>query len=99
VDLIFYSRGGDLEYDFVIHPNARPQSIRLAFEGQRGMRVDEKSGDLVLVTPAGSELHQALPKVYQQTGEQHTEIAGRYQMLSDKQVAFQLASYDHTERW
>ena len=96
VDLIFYSRGGDLEYDIVIHPNARPQSIRLAFEGQRRMRVDEKSGDLVLVTPAGSELHQALPKVYQQTGEQHTEIAGRYQMLSDKQVAFRLAPYDHT---
>src|SRR5262249_4715539 len=84
-DLVSYSRDGDLEYDFVIHPNARPQSIRLAFEGQRRMRVDVKSGDLVLVTPAGFELRQLLPKMYQQTGERHTEIAGRYQMLSDNQ--------------
>jgi hypothetical protein len=46
VDLVFYDQGGKLEYDLVVKPGADPQKIRLAFEGQDRMRVDDKSGDL-----------------------------------------------------
>ncbi len=30
IDLVYYGRGGRLEYDFVVHPGADPNSIRLA---------------------------------------------------------------------
>src|SRR5262249_9638625 len=33
VDLVFYGNQGHLEHDFVIAPQARPSSIRLAWEG------------------------------------------------------------------
>ena len=95
VDLVFYSNGGDLEYDFVVAPGADPKQIRLAFDGQERMRVDEKSGDLVLTTAGGSELRQVRPQVYQQLGNQRVEVAGGYQLLDHGRAAFTLASYQH----
>src|SRR4051812_15523639 len=58
IDLIFYNHGGDLEYDFVVRPGANPNKIQLAFEGQDQLRVDRKSGDLILTSGAGSEVRQ-----------------------------------------
>jgi Beta-propeller repeat len=94
VDLVFYSHGGNLEYDFVVAPGADPKKIQLAFEGTKQIRVDAKSGDLVLTTAGGSELHQVRPKVYQQVGEQRNEIAGGYALLGQQHVALSVASYD-----
>jgi len=56
IDMVFYTNGADLEYDCVVKPGADPKKIRLAFEGQQRMRVDTASGNLVVTTPAGSEL-------------------------------------------
>src|SRR5439155_27006231 len=33
IDLIFYGGPDDLEYDFVVAPGARPETIRIAFGG------------------------------------------------------------------
>jgi hypothetical protein len=95
IDLVLYAQGGDLEYDFVVKPGADPKKIRLAFEGQRHMRVDDKSGDLVLTTVNGSELRQVRPKVYQPIGNQRVELAGAYELLGRRHAAFALAAYDH----
>jgi hypothetical protein len=94
IDLVFYSQGGNLEYDFIVAPGADPNQIRLAFEGQGRMRVDDKSGDLVLTTPGGSELLQIRPRVYQQVGDERVEVAGGYELLDHGRAAFALASYD-----
>ena len=94
VDLVFYSHGGDLEYDFVAAPGADPSQIQLAFEGTDRMRVDEQSGDLVLTTAGGSELRQVRPRVYQQVGAKRVEVGGRYRLLKHGQAAFTLAHYD-----
>ena len=94
IDLVFYSNGSDLEYDFVVKPGADPKSIRMAFEGQAFSRVDQKSGDLILTTAGGSELRQVHPKVYQQLGNRRVEVAGGYQLLEGGRATFALASYD-----
>ena len=94
IDLVFYSQGDNLEYDFVIAPGADPRQIRLAFEGQDRMHVDSKSGDLVVTTAGGSELRQIRPKVYQQLGDKRVEVAGGYELLDHGLAAFLLASYD-----
>lgn len=94
IDLVFYANEGELEYDFVLKPGADPKKIRLAFEGQDRMRVDDKSGDLVLTTVNGSELRQVRPKVYQQIGDTRVEVAGGYELLDDRRAAFALAAYD-----
>jgi hypothetical protein len=91
---VFYSHDGALEYDFVVKPGADPKQIRLAFEGQQGMRVDRPSGDLVLTTARGQEMRQLHPNVYQQAGTKRVPVAGKYELLSGGRAAFALADYD-----
>jgi Beta-propeller repeat len=94
IDLVFYSNGANLEYDFVVSPGADPKKIQLTFEGQRHLAVDAKSGDLILTTAGGSELRQLHPKVYQQIGSRRVEVAGAYKLLDGGRAGFALASYD-----
>src|SRR5260370_80782 len=96
IDLIFYTNGGDLEYDFAVAPGANPEQIQVVFDGTREMRVDPKSGDLIVTLPGGSELRQLKPKVYQQVGDQRVEIAGGYRLLAQERAAFTLAGYDRS---
>jgi len=94
IDMVFHSRGGQLEYDFEVAPGADPQQIRLAFDGLDHMRVDSQTGDLLLTTASGSVARQIRPKIYQQIGEQQVEVAGGYEILDRGQVTFALANYD-----
>ena len=94
IDLVFYSNGGDLEYDFIVAPGADPKQIQMSFDGVDEMRVDRKSGDLLLTTAAGSELRHVRPKVYQQVGNERVEVAGSYQLLDRRQATVKLLAYD-----
>ena len=96
IDLILYTNGGDLEYDFDVAPGANPQQIQVAFEGTRKLSVDPESGDLIVTLPDSSELRQLTPKVYQQLGNRRVEIAGGYRLLAQQRAAFTLASYDRS---
>ena len=94
IDLVFYSNGSQLEYDFVVAPGADPKRIRLAFDGVERMQVDSKSGDLLLTMRSGAELRHFRPKVYQQAGARKVEVAGGYEILDRRQATFTLAAYD-----
>jgi Beta-propeller repeat len=98
IDMVFYSHGGELEYDFLVAPGADPKQIRLAFEGLDRTRIDTNSGDLLLTAAGGAEVRQVRPKVYEQAGKRKTEIAAAYELLDRKQAAFTLAPYDHRHK-
>ena len=94
IDVVFYNDHGNLEYDFVVQPGADTNQIQVAFEGQRNLRLDQHTGDLLLTTPSGSELRQMSPKAYQEIGNRRVSVAGGYQLLSGSRAAFSLAAYD-----
>jgi hypothetical protein len=94
VDLVFYSNSGELEYDFVVHSGADPRQIQLTVEGQDRMRLDDKSGDVVLTTTGGAELRQTHLKTYQQVEDRRVDIAGEYELLDHGQAAFRQGAYD-----
>jgi hypothetical protein len=94
IDLVLYSHDGDLEYDFVLAAGADPKQIHLKFEGQDHLRLDNKSGDLVLATTNGTELRQVRPRVYQQAQGRRDELVGGYRLLQNGQAAFTVAHYD-----
>ncbi|HEY3453328.1 MAG TPA: SBBP repeat-containing protein, partial [Bryobacteraceae bacterium] len=96
IDLIFYNNGDDLEYDFAVAPGANPEQIQVAFEGTKEMRVDPKSGDLIVTLPGGAEIRQLAPKVYQQVGDKRLKIAGGYRLLEPQRAAFRVAGYDRS---
>jgi hypothetical protein len=95
IDLLYYSRNGELEYDFEIAPGADPTPIALGFEGADSARLNE-SGDLI-ISLAGKELTQRAPSIYQRqaSGEMAT-VAGSYLIGDDGMVRFQLGNYDRT---
>ncbi|HST24155.1 MAG TPA: SBBP repeat-containing protein [Blastocatellia bacterium] len=95
IDLVYHSSREQMEYDFIVAPEARPDCITLEFEGARELRIDA-SGDLVLETARGS-VHQKKPFIYQEEGGQIKEIAGRYQIKGRHRVGFQVSAYDKTK--
>jgi hypothetical protein len=94
VDLVYYGRDGQLEYDFIVAPGADPAQIRLRFDGVRSARLDD---DGALRLAAGDrELVQHAPVVYQENPDGRTDIEGRYVLDEQGTVAFQVAAYDAT---
>ena len=92
VDVVYYGRDGQLEYDFVVAPGADPRALTLAFEGPDKLDVDAQ-GNLVLRTAAG-ELRLRKPLVYQEVDGTRKPVAGAYVLKSRDRVGFQVAAYD-----
>src|SRR6185369_12405098 len=92
IDLIYYGKEQQLEYDFIVKPGAEPSAIRQDFEGAQSVDIDA-TGNLVLRT-SGGDLHQRKPFIYQETNGQKREILGRYVKTGKRQVGFAIGEYD-----
>jgi hypothetical protein len=93
VDLIFYSNETNLEYDFIIKPEADLNNIRFTFRGIDRMSVDSE-GDLVLFF-GEEELRLHRPKIYQLIDGHKVDIIGDY-IIHDDIVGVQVTTYDHS---
>ncbi|HLF84156.1 MAG TPA: SBBP repeat-containing protein, partial [Blastocatellia bacterium] len=93
VDIVYYGKQRQLEYDLIVAPGADLQQIRLWFDGAQKVSVDD-AGDLVLATAAG-ETRQHKPRVYQNVNGANKEFASRYVALGKNQFAFAVSAYDH----
>jgi hypothetical protein len=87
IDLVYYGKGGELEYDLTVNPGADPQRIRLRLDSAR---VD-RHGSLV------SELIQKQPVAYQigADGARHF-VRSSYRKNADGSYGFQLGAYDRS---
>jgi len=94
IDMVYYGNHSQLEYDFVVAPGAKPQAIRLQFEGAN-IELDGK-GDLVLKTAFG-EVRQPKPFIYQELAGKRKEVEGRYLLLGKNEVAFALGAYNRSK--
>jgi hypothetical protein len=94
VDMVYYGKQRELEYDFIVAPDGDPGRIRLAFEGARGLSLDA-TGDLVLETAAGP-VRQRRPVAYQEIDGGRREVAADYVLKGRRQVGFRVGDYDTT---
>jgi hypothetical protein len=88
IDLVYYGKQQQLEYDFVVAPGADPKTIRLSFEGVDKLEVD-RQGNLVLHTAAGN-LVQHAPSIYQEIEGTKQRISGRYTLLETQSTALSI---------
>ena len=111
VDLVYYGRQGQLEYDFVVQPGADLRSIQFAIDSGEQIPVPlriDGNGDLVVGTEGG-EVAFHKPLVYQPTtdyepGTKSQEprttnrkvIDGKY-VLKGRRVTFAVGSYDRRQ--
>ena len=88
IDVVYYGKGRQLEYDFVLQPGADPNAIRMQFS-DAGKVMVTPAGDLGVVTANGLVL-QKKPVIYQQ----NRPVAGRYKLLAANVVGIQVDGYD-----
>jgi hypothetical protein len=93
IDLVYYGNQRQLEYDFVVAPNADAGEIELKFAGAKRIKLD--GGELVLETEAG-EMRQRAPVAYQEVNGERREVASRYLLKRTGHVTFDLGEYDRT---
>ena len=92
IDLVYYGRQGELEYDFVVAPGADPGVIRLAFDGARSIAIDESGG--LTVEMADGQVFQHAPVIYQEGPDGRETVAGGYVLHEGREVSFDIGRYD-----
>ena len=95
VDLVFHSTEGRIEYDLVVAPGTKPESVTLEFEGADRMEVDA-GGDLLLFVH-GAALRMRKPFVYQAANGARSPIEARYALRGKSRVGFVVAAYDPSQ--
>jgi hypothetical protein len=95
IDLVYYGNGQQLEYDFIVAPNADPAQIKLKFDGLKKAQIERSTGDLLLDTGAGV-IRQHKPIVYQNIDGERKEVASSYKLTGDR-VSFALGEYDRSK--
>jgi hypothetical protein len=95
IDLVYYGKHQQLEYDFIVAPGADPGSIELAFAGAQQTTVDAQ-GDLVLETANGALRFQK-PVIFQLDGRgRRRPVEGGYVVSGRKHIGFRVGAYDRT---
>ncbi|MFN7929689.1 MAG: SBBP repeat-containing protein [Blastocatellia bacterium] len=92
-DVVYYGNQQQLEYDFIIAPQADPSAIKLGFAGVNAMRLDE-AGNLLLTTDAG-EVKQHKPIIYQEVAGERRTVAGGYR-IENNEASFAIGEYDRS---
>ncbi len=92
VDVVYYGAQGQLEYDFIVAPNADPRAIELSFADVDEVSVNAE-GELVL-RAAGAEVRQRKPVIYQEVNGQRQTVTGGYVQTGAREFGFEISDYD-----
>jgi len=95
VDLVYYGKQGQLEYDFVVAPGASTAPIRMHFDGAQSLALTP-SGDLTIAAQHGSVVFKR-PVVYQDINGLRSPVEGRFELLAGNKIGFTIGRYDHTQ--
>lgn len=94
IDAIYYSKGGDIEYDLVVAPGADPSEITMRLAGPSRIHLDDR-GDLVLGFGDGDVRHRS-PVAYQTVGHESRPVDASFRLAEDGRVTFTLGAYDRS---
>jgi hypothetical protein len=94
IDLLYYGNHRQLEYDFIVAPNADANNIRLQVSGANRLSINGK-GDLVLSAHNGDiAFHK--PVIYQLKDGQRSLIPGNFTISKNQTIGFAVSPYDHS---
>ncbi|HEY6984432.1 MAG TPA: SBBP repeat-containing protein, partial [Rhodanobacteraceae bacterium] len=92
VDVVYYAKGRELEYDLVLAPEANPELVGLRFEGFDTIGID-RGGGLVLRSATG-DLRQKRPVAYQTVDGRRCLVSARYVRRGRSRIGLALGDYD-----
>ena len=90
VDVRYYSGGGAVKYDLIVHPGGNPSDIALKYEGAEGLEIKNK--ELRIKTSVG-ELKERDPYTYQYNNAGRVTLNAKY-TIKNNVVRFDVKDYD-----
>ena len=90
IDVRYYSDGGKMKYDIIVHPGGNINAIALQYAGVDNMEVKNK--ELLINTSAGL-VKELYPYTYQVANGAKQDINCRY-VVKDNIVRFKVSDYD-----
>jgi hypothetical protein len=95
IDLKFYGRGRQFEYDLIVQPGADPSQVKFRLDGIASIEQDG-SGNLRMTLPDGGELVQHKPLVYQEINGRRIQREGKFQLAAGEKFTygFAVGAYD-----
>ena len=94
IDLVYYGKQGQLEYDFDVRAGANPNQIRLGLSGVDSVVVSADGG--LQLSTQGREIRWNKPVIYQEVNGRRRPVEGRFQLLAENRVGFALGVYDRS---
>jgi uncharacterized protein (TIGR03437 family) len=92
IDLVYYGRQGQLEYDFIVSPGASPGAIQLVVEGVTKARLD-RNGDLSLAS-GSHHLRWRRPVAYQVVNGARKLVSASFAVRRGRWIGFRVPEYD-----
>jgi gliding motility-associated-like protein len=93
IDLHYYTEGGFVKYDLVVHPGADPSKISLRYIGQKDLTV--KKNQVRVLTTVGT-VKELEPRSYQAGEQGRVTVPCRYELKEGNRVKFRIDNYDHS---
>lgn len=95
IDMNVFSDKGNLEYEFIVQPNADPLQVKMRFDGQDDIRIKEKN--LVISTTAG-QVTEMKPYAFQYINDNKVEVPCEYKLRGNVLTYSFPDGYDHSQR-
>jgi hypothetical protein len=92
VDLVFKGTEAQLKHELIVRPGADPAQIVISYSGQDNLSLAEDGS--VLIRTAIGNITDSAPFCYQEIDGTRVTIAGRYQMIDDHRIGFDVDSYN-----
>ena len=92
MDLVFKGTEGYLKHELALEPGANLSGIVLTYSGQDNLSLAE-DGSLLIETSAGN-LTDSVPLCYQEINGSKEMVEGRYLLVGDNGVGFEIGDYD-----
>ena len=94
IDLRYDGAESTLKGTYTLAPHADPSRIRWHYEGATSVRVDEKTGDLLLALDNVSTLIEKAPSAWQTSDGVRVSVTVQYVVMEDNSIGFALGNYD-----
>jgi Carboxypeptidase regulatory-like domain/Beta-propeller repeat len=95
IDLVYYGKGRQLEYDLVVGPGANPSQIAFNFDGAERLEVDAATGALIVHAAGGAQMRQAKPLIYQELNGSRRAVSGGFTTQGNR-AGFSVGEYDQS---
>jgi hypothetical protein len=96
IDLRYYSNNNGLKYDFIIHPGANVNRIRLKYLGAEAIEIDT-NGNLIIKTQF-EDVKDGDLFIYQTHAGHQNPIAGRFALYGNLEYGFEILDEYNNEQ-